>query len=109
MSESANASSMNSSSTTSVSKARNRTALRYVVSSREQQLLYRYILSRSKVARNNLQEKHDDRREKGHDGAEDDYNAATIRISLRLFLASYSGLKLWETISAKLFSKGQAA
>lgn len=35
----------------------------------------------------------------------DEYNAASVRVSLRLFLASYSGLKLYEVLAQRLLGR----
>ena len=77
-----------------------RNSLRYVLTPREQQLLYRKLLARSKTLQTRAGPE-------GQSPGEDDYNAASLRISLRLFVASYSGLKLWEKLSERLFSRGK--
>src|SRR5450432_4823192 len=84
-----------------------RNALRYTISAKEYQTLHRYIISRSKVLKRNTPsvsqvEKLVDR------PGRDDHNAAAVRASLRVFLATGAGLKAWSIISARLFGRHQA-
>lgn len=80
-----------------------RNALRYTVSPREYQLLHQYLLSRAPaVKKRTLPPKRYDAIAKGSD----DYNAAAIRASLRLAIATFSGLKAWELIKEKVLSRG---
>lgn len=37
----------------------------------------------------------------------DDYNAAAIRASLRVFLASAAGLKVWELVKERVLGRGE--
>lgn len=36
-----------------------------------------------------------------------DYNAAAIRASLRVFTATFAGLKVWDVVNAKVLSRGK--
>jgi hypothetical protein len=79
-----------------------RNALRYTISAKEYQTLHRYIISRSKVLKRNTPtvsqvEKYVDR------PGRDDYNAAAVRASIRVFLATAAGLKAWAIIKERLF------
>jgi hypothetical protein len=82
-----------------------RNALRYTISAREYELLHQYLLSRAPVVvkRRAPTPKRFDAISKGPD----DYSAAAVRASLRLGIATFSGLKFWELISAKFLSRGQ--
>ncbi|KAF1999986.1 hypothetical protein P154DRAFT_492430 [Amniculicola lignicola CBS 123094] len=82
-----------------------RIALRYTLSPAEYQLLHQYLLSRAPVVRKRtISPKKFNDITKGSD----DYNAAAIRASLRLAVATFSGLKAWELITTKVLSRGPA-
>jgi hypothetical protein len=82
-----------------------RNALRYTISAKEYELLHQYLLSRAPaVKKRTPNPKRFDAISKGPD----DYNVAAIRASLRLGVATYSGLKAWELISTRLLSRGSA-
>lgn len=79
-----------------------RNALRYTISAKEYQVLHKYIISRSKVLKRNTPtvsqvEKLVDR------PGRDDHNAAAVRASLRVFLATSASLKAWAVIKRSLF------
>lgn len=79
-----------------------RNALRYTISAKEYQTLHKYIISRSKVLKRNTPsvsqvEKLVDR------PGRDDHNAAAVRASLRVFIATGTGLKAWAILSERLF------
>jgi hypothetical protein len=83
-----------------------RNTLRYTISAKEYQVLHKYIISRSKVLKRNTPtvsqvEKLVDR------PGRDDHNAAAVRASLRVFLATGAALKAWAVIKETLF-KGKA-
>ncbi|KAK5001145.1 hypothetical protein LTR66_000113 [Elasticomyces elasticus] len=80
-----------------------RNALRYTVSAKEYQLLHQYLISRAPpiVKKRTPQPPRYEAILKG----EDDYNVATVRNSLRVFVASYAGLRGWELIQDRLFSR----
>jgi len=79
-----------------------RNVLRYTISAKEYEALHKYIISRSKVLKRNAPtvakvEKLVER------PGRDDYNAAAVRASLRVFLATSAGLKAWGVVSERLF------
>ncbi|TAQ90535.1 hypothetical protein B7494_g1142 [Chlorociboria aeruginascens] len=78
-----------------------RNALRYTISAKEYETLHKYIISRSKVLKRNAPtvarvEKLVER------PGRDDYNAAAVRASLRVFLATGAGLKIWALLSERI-------
>jgi len=78
-----------------------RNALRYTISAKEYETLHKYIISRSKVLKRNAPtvakvEKLVER------PGRDDYNAAAVRDSLRVFMGTSAGLKAWAVISERL-------
>lgn len=79
-----------------------RNALRYTVSPREYQLLHQYLLSRASAVKKRTPPP---RRYEAISKGSDDYNAAAIRASLRLFVLTFSSLKTWELIKDKLLSR----
>lgn len=80
-----------------------RNALRYTVSPREYQLLHQYLLSRAPAVRKRTLPP---RRYEAISKGSDDYNAAAVRASLRLAVLTFSGLKAWELITAKILARG---
>ncbi|KAI9700855.1 MAG: hypothetical protein M1836_002225 [Candelina mexicana] len=83
-----------------------RNALRFTVSAKEYKLLHHYLINRSPPA---VQKRAPQpRRYESIVLSKNDYNAAAVRASLRVFLATQTGLKLWDVISGKLFSRGQS-
>lgn len=88
-----------------------RNALRYTVSAREYELLHEYLISRAPMLRKRAPQPTRKEKRKTEDAApsrEDeaiDYNAATIRLTLRLFLTAYSGLKLWDYVTEQLIRR----
>ncbi|KAM3086814.1 hypothetical protein ACMFMG_000936 [Clarireedia jacksonii] len=81
-----------------------RNALRYTISAKEYETLHKYIISRSKVLKRNAPTVTKVERLVEKPGR-DDYNAAAVRGSLRLFLATSAGLKLWGLINEGLLGK----
>lgn len=82
-----------------------RNALRYTISAKEYELLHQYLLSRAPaVKKRTPNPKRFDAIYKGPD----DYNVAAVRASLRVGVATFSGLKAWELISTRLLSRGSA-
>jgi hypothetical protein len=81
-----------------------RNALRYSLSPREYKLLHKYLIARAPVVRKRAPQPH-----KYEKSVKDtnDYNAAAIRASLRVFGTTLAGLKLWDLITAKVLSKGK--
>ena len=84
-----------------------RNALRYTISAKEYETLHRYILSRSKVLKRNTPSV--SRVEKLVDRpGRDDYNAAAVRASVRVFVATSAALKVWGLVSERFLGKGNA-
>jgi hypothetical protein len=81
-----------------------RNALRYTISANEYQTLHKYIISRSKVLKRNSPTVSQVEKLVERSGR-DDHNAAAVRASLRVFLATGAGLKAWAIISERLFGK----
>lgn len=81
-----------------------RNAMRYSLSPREYQLLHKYLISRAPVVRGRAPPPAKfDRAVK----EADDYNAAAVRAALRVFISSYAGLKIFESVSARIFGGGK--
>jgi hypothetical protein len=81
-----------------------RNAMRYSLSAREYQLLHKYLISRSTAVKVRVpQPAKFDRAVK----EADDYNAAAVRAAFRVFLSSYTALKIWESVSARVFGGGK--
>jgi hypothetical protein len=85
-------------------KAVLRNALRYTISAKEYETLHKYIISRSKVLKRNAPtvarvEKLVER------PGRDDYNAAAVRASLRVFMATAAGLKVWGLIKGRILGR----
>ena len=81
-----------------------RNALRYTISAKEYETLHKYIISRSKILKRNVPsvarvEKLVER------PGRDDYNAAAVRASLRVFFATAAGLKAWNVVSERIFGR----
>ncbi|KAI9659932.1 MAG: hypothetical protein M1821_001284 [Bathelium mastoideum] len=95
-----------SSSSSNTSAARDdpiiRNALRYTVSEREYKLLHKYLISQAPAIKR--RSVHPARYE-AIVKSKGDYNAAAVRASIRVFLGTYTSLKLWELISEKLLSR----
>ncbi|KAL9124907.1 MAG: hypothetical protein Q9217_005819 [Psora testacea] len=84
-----------------------RNALRYTISQKEYETLQRYLLTRSPPTIRRKApppQKYQALVQKG-----DDFNAATIRASLRVFIISQTGLKLWDLISTRLLARSKPA
>ncbi|KAF2225501.1 hypothetical protein BDZ85DRAFT_231329 [Elsinoe ampelina] len=84
-----------------------RNALRYTVSPKEYELLHNYLLSRAPatVKKRAPQPKKYEAMMR-HGG---EYNSASIRAAIRVFIAVYTGFKGWEVISEKLLRRRQQA
>ncbi|PMD48296.1 hypothetical protein L207DRAFT_627042 [Hyaloscypha variabilis F] len=78
-----------------------RNALRYTISAKEYETLHKYIISRSKVLKRNAPSPAKVEKLVERPGR-DDYNAAAVRDSLRVFLATAAGLKAWAVIRENL-------
>jgi hypothetical protein len=80
-----------------------RNALRYTISPREYQLLHQYLLSRAPaVKKRTINPRRYDAIAKGPD----DYTVASVRASLRLGVTTFTALKTWELIKARLLARG---
>jgi hypothetical protein len=81
-----------------------RNALRYSLSPREYQLLHKYLIARAPVVKKRVPQP-----AKYEKSVKDtnDYNAAAIRASLRVFGATFAGLKLWDLITVKVLARGK--
>jgi hypothetical protein len=80
-----------------------RTALRYTLSEREYRLLHQYLLSRAPVVRKKAPAPP---KYAAKVIGKDDYNAAAVRASFRVFVSIYSALKLWEVVKTKVIARG---
>lgn len=81
-----------------------RNALRYSLSPREYQLLHKYLIARAPAVKKRAPPPA--KYERAVSSA-DDYNAAAIRVSLRVFTTTFAGLKLWELVSTKILARGK--
>jgi hypothetical protein len=81
-----------------------RNALRYTISAKEYQTLHKYIISRSKLLKRNSPTVSQVEKLVERPGR-DDHNAAAVRASLRVFLATGAGLKAWAILNERLFGK----
>jgi hypothetical protein len=80
------------------------TALRYAFNAHEHELLHRYLIP---GLRRNRQK--DSPKAETHlkpATIHDDYHAATVRSSVRVFIGTTAGLKVWELISTFLLIRG---
>jgi hypothetical protein len=80
------------------------TALRYALNDHEQVLLHHYLvqrLRRHSPSRRTIAEARCER-----NLAHDDFRAATVRSSLRVFLGTAAGLKAWELVAATIGGRG---
>ncbi|PSK42246.1 hypothetical protein B9Z65_4160 [Elsinoe australis] len=80
-----------------------RNALRYTVSPREYELLHNYLLSKAPAPVKKRAPQPKRYEAMIRNGSE--YNSASIRASLRVFVAIYTGFKGWEMISEKLLPR----
>ncbi|KAL3427759.1 hypothetical protein PVAG01_01268 [Phlyctema vagabunda] len=81
-----------------------RNTLRYTISAKEYQTLHKYIISRSKVLKRNAPTVPQVEKLVARPGGED-YNAAAVRASLRVFFASSAALKAYAIVSERLFGR----
>jgi hypothetical protein len=79
-----------------------RNAIRYTISAKEYDTLHRFVISRSKLLKRNAPTVARVEKLVERPGRDEDYNAAAVRASLRVFLATAAGLKVWEIIKARL-------
>jgi len=83
-----------------------RNALRYTVSAKEYKLLHDYLISKSAAVEKRAPKP---KRYEVLVKSTEDYNVATVRVSLRVLIAAFTGLKGWEFISKKLLERRQKA
>lgn len=83
-----------------------RNALRYTISAKEYETLHKYIISRSKVLKRNAPSPAKVEKLVERPGR-DEYNAAAVRDSLRVFLATAAGLKAWAVIKEQFLGGEQ--
>lgn len=83
-----------------------RTALRYTISPREYELLHQYLISRApeRVQKRTPEPPRYEKITKAKTET-GDYNVASFRAALRVFVAAYTGLKGWEAVSQSLVSR----
>ncbi|KAL8659656.1 MAG: hypothetical protein Q9202_007009 [Teloschistes flavicans] len=82
-----------------------RNALRYTISAKEYKILHEYLVTRSPKA---LQKRTPTpAKVKSILATGDDHHAATIRASLRVLIASQTGLQIWDLITTQLWGKKQ--
>ena len=80
-----------------------RNALRYTISPREYQLLHQYLLSRAPAVKKRTI---NPRRYDAIAKVPDDYTVASVRSSLRLGVTTFTALKTWELVKARLLARG---
>lgn len=82
-----------------------RNALRYTISAKEYKTLHEYLVTRSPKA---LQKRAPTpAKVKSILATGDDHYAATIRASLRVLIASQTGLQIWDLITTQLWGRGK--
>jgi hypothetical protein len=85
-----------------------RNALRYTISPKEYETLHKFIISRSKVLQRNVPTVAKVEKLLERPAGRDDYNAAAVRASLRVFLATAAGLKAWGAVKERFLGGGRA-
>ncbi|KND90500.1 hypothetical protein TOPH_04680 [Tolypocladium ophioglossoides CBS 100239] len=79
-----------------------RNTLRYTISAREYATLHKYILSRSRVLRRGAPSPASvDKALQARRGG-DDYNVKAVRHALRVFAATWAGMKGWEAVARRM-------
>lgn len=78
-----------------------RNALRYTISAKEYEVLHKYIISRSNVLERNAPSVSRVENLVDRPGR-DDFNAAAVRASLRVFILTSASLKAWAVIKQAL-------
>ena len=81
-----------------------RNTLRYTISAKEYETLHKYIISRSKVLKRNAPSASKVEKLVVREGR-DDYNAAAVRASLRVFLATGAALKIWGLVKERVLGR----
>ncbi len=90
-----------------------RNALRYTVSAKEYKLLHRYLISRAPAVRKRTPAPpqfeaivRSGADVGGGGGGGESYNVTAVRVSLRVFASTYTALRIWEVVSARLMGGG---
>ena len=84
-----------------------RNALRYTISAKEYKTLHQYLISRTPPA---VQKRAPQPpRYASIVQTNNDFNTAAIRASLRVFVASQAGLKIWDLLSTSILGRGRPA
>ncbi len=82
-----------------------RNAIRYTISAREYKTLHEWLIKQSPKAlrsRAPTPSKYDASLK-----SKDDYNAAAVRASLRIFLSAQTGLYVWDVIGSQVLRRGK--
>lgn len=82
-----------------------RNALRYTVSAREYAALHKYIISRSRVLRRATPSPSSVDKALQPKKGGDDYNARAVRHALRVFVATFLGMKGWGAVAKRMGDK----
>ncbi|KAL7820661.1 hypothetical protein V8C26DRAFT_419416 [Trichoderma gracile] len=82
-----------------------RNALRYTISPREYAALHKYILSKSRALRRAAPSPSSVDKALQPRKGRDDYNAKAVRHALRVFTATWIGMKAWDVIMRRLGNK----
>ncbi len=81
-----------------------RNALRYTISAKEYETLHQYLITKSPPAvRERVPQP---QRYEAIVKSKNDYNAAAVRASVRVFLATQTGLKIWDLITTHVLARG---
>ena len=80
-----------------------RNALRYTISEKEYKTLHEYLITRSPPAVRKRAPQPP--RYNAIVQSKDDYNAAAVRASLRLFVTSQAGLKIWDLFTTQILGR----
>lgn len=82
-----------------------RNTLRYTISAKEYKALHDYLISRSpRAVRRKAPQPP---KYNSIVQSKNEFNVAAIRASLRVFVATQSGLTIWELITSSLLAKGK--
>ncbi|KAI9881281.1 MAG: hypothetical protein M1830_005567 [Pleopsidium flavum] len=82
-----------------------RNALRYTISAKEYETLHQYLIARSPPSvRKRVPQPP---RYEAIVQSKNDYNAAAVRASLRVFLATQTGLKIWDLVTTHVLARGR--
>lgn len=81
-----------------------RNALRYTVSAKEYKLLHRYLISKAPPVKKRTPRPQKYEATVDKDG---DYNASTIRATLRVGISTFVALKLWDVLKERLLARGR--